>query len=97
MTIVLTWNLHRTFDYVEKLIKGDRINTLIEYYGKDNYKRLLLDSNGDTESVLAWIEDCFIGNIHNLRMLLQILTDETTDNELVQRRLKAVGFTPKEK
>ena len=94
MDIVLTWKLRKDLDTIIQIIESlDNDNAkLIEWFGQENYKELLSESNGDIESAGDWIKDCLQSSIWNLSAVLQQIANETQDNELVQKRLNAVGF-----
>ena len=94
MDIVLTWKLKKDLDTIIQIIKSlDNDNEkLIEWFGQENYKELLSESNGDVESAGDWVKGCFQSSIRNLSAVLQQISNETQDNELVQKRLNAVGF-----
>ena len=94
MDIVLTWKLKKDLDTIIQIIESlDNGNEkLIEWFGQENYKELLSESNGDVESAGDWVKGCLQSSIRNLSAVLQQISNETQDNELVQKRLNAVGF-----
>ena len=95
MNIVLTWTLRKDLDTITQIVGSlDYDNEkLIEWFGYENYKELLVEANGDIESAGDWIKGCLQSSIRNLTCVLQQVANETQDKELVQRRLKAIGFT----
>ena len=91
--IVLTWDLKNDIESVKKLVSHNKEEVLKDWYGRDNYNNLV--QRHSENGAKNWVEDSFIDSIDNLIDLLQTITNETKDNPLVQRRLKAVGFTPR--
>ena len=91
--IVLTWNLKKDIESAKKLVSYDKEDVLKDWYGRDNYDDLV--QRHPENGAKNWVEDCFIDSMDSIIDLLQIITNETQDNPIVQRRLKAVGFTPK--
>lgn len=92
LKVVLTWNLKKDIDAAKSLIKQNKKEVLKNWYGKENYESLLQE--GSCEAAENWINDSFIDSMDDIIKLLQTITDETQNNPLVQRRLKAVGFVP---
>lgn len=96
MNIVLAWNAKKALDafsnIIDKIEDGNEI--LINWFGKDYFKKLLDYNGNDVQGANEWVRESLKCDISNIRSLLQQISNETKDNELVQRRLKAIGYTP---
>ena len=98
MDIIFTWELKKKLNTFSKLVDSleDGNEVVINWYGKDSFKKLLKDNGNDVQWANEWARDGLKCDILHLNYLLQQIANETKDNELVQRRLKAVGYTPEE-
>lgn len=98
MDIIFTWNLKGKLDALSKLADNleDGNKVVINWFGKDYFTKLLKDNGNDVQGANEWARDGLKCDILHLDLLLQQIANETKDNELVQRRLKAVGYTPEE-
>ena len=94
-SVIFTWDLKKDVEAAKNLLNQDKMEVLMAWYGKENYDKLLTSyPEGGHEAADEWIEDSFIDGLDDIIQLLQTITNETQDNQLVQKRLKAVGFTP---
>ena len=92
---ILTWDLKKDIEAAKKFLNQDKRDVLMTWYGKENYDKLLTSyPEGGNETADEWVKDSFIDRLDDVIQLLQIITNETQDNSLVQKRLKAVGFIP---
>lgn len=92
--IAIAWNLQKDIETAKKLVTHGS-GVLQEWYGEENYKRLLEEYlEGGHETADKWVKDSFIDAMDDIVSLLQIITNETQNNPIVQRKLKAVGFIP---
>lgn len=92
---ILTWDLKKDIEAAKNLLNQDKMDVLTTWYGKENYDKLLTSyPEGGNETADEWVKNNYINRLNDIIQLLQIITNETQDNSLVQKRLKAVGFTP---
>lgn len=98
MDIVFTWNLKKDLETAKLLANENNIEILKSWFGEENYNGLLKSfPKGGHECAEEWVKESFIDRIDHLYYLLQDITNETQDSELVQRRLEAVGFIAQNK
>ena len=89
--LTLSWNIKKTFETLNDLIDGKE-NALIDYFGEDNWNELLIASEGNENDAMDWVKRNLKGELHGLYILLKEIKNDTKDNELVQRKLKAIGI-----
>lgn len=93
--VIISWNLKKDIEAAKNLLNQDKTDVLMTWYGKENYNKLLISyPKGGNETADEWVKDSFTDSLDDIIQLLQTITNETQDNSLVQKRLKAIGFTP---
>lgn len=89
--LILSWNIERMFNMLNALI-DNKDDSLIELFGRDNWDKLLVESNGNKAEAMGWIKHVCKSNVNNTRQLLLEIKKLTKGNPDVQKRLKAVGL-----
>ncbi|PWL73820.1 hypothetical protein DBY21_10165 [Candidatus Gastranaerophilales bacterium] len=79
------------FQSIENII-DKKENAFIEYFGVENYNKLLEYNGNDVEGANDWIKGVLKDNIGNTLAMLHCIAEETKENDIVQKRLNAVGI-----
>ena len=89
--LILSWDINKMFQAIQDII-DKKENTLIEYFGEENYNRLLEYNGGDIQGANDWIKGVLKDRIGSTLTMLYCIAKETEGNNIVQERLKAVGI-----
>lgn len=90
-SIILAWDIKKMFEALEDII-DNKENVLINYYGLEQYNELLQINGGNVEEAKEWIKHVLKSKIKSTEQLLEHISNETKDNNIVQKRLKAVNI-----
>lgn len=90
-SIILAWDIKKMFEALEDII-DNKENVLINYYGLEQYNELLQINGGNVEEAKEWIKHVLKNKIKSTKQLLEHISNETKDNNIVQKRLKAVNI-----
>lgn len=90
-SIILAWDIKKMFEALEDII-DNKENVLINYYGLEQYNELLQINGGNVEEAKEWIKHILKSKIKSTEQLLEHISNETKDNNIVQKRLKAVNI-----
>lgn len=90
---ILSWNVKKVFNALYTMIENEQNNNiLIEWFGKENWTKLLNSTNGNTNEAMDWVKSSLKSTTKATLQLFLTIFIETKDNELVQKRLNAAGI-----
>lgn len=89
--VIISADVIRLFKTLEEIIDGKE-NSIINWFGIENYNKLITEAGGDIDTANEWIKLTLKDAIQNTNYLLHCIADETKDNDVVQKRLKAAGI-----
>lgn len=89
--IILSWNIKKMVKVLNDIIEGKE-NTLPEWYGLEDYNKLVHETDGNVELVDRWVKNILKDQLNETIILLQDIQKESQDNEIVCKLIKAVGL-----
>lgn len=89
--VIISGDVIRLFKTLEEIIDGKE-NSIINWFGIENYNKLITEAGGDIDTANEWIKLTLKDAIQNASYLLHCIADETKYNDVVQKRLKAAGI-----
>ena len=95
MKYMLSWDIKEMFNALNDVLEGKE-NALIEWFGREHWDRLVEEAKGDIDVAVSWAKHVLKNDVKATYQLLETIYKETKDNEIVQKRLEAVGFTPQD-
>lgn len=91
--IIFSWDMVKMLTTMDSIINGEGEKVaLINWFGKDKWRELVEECEGDEREAMGYVKIAFQGAIDRSYKTLCWIQEETKDNEIVQERLRAAGF-----